>query len=173
MQFFALVACALSFAAGAVAAPGEYSANAFQTSAVQTVLVGYSLDLNPTTYLSSLSCSATFAQQFPLKSLYFSVQRDGALIFPPPPTGFHVLGDLPTAPFYGEVPGAVDGSQLCGSCWQLQYNNQPPVYMIAVDNASTFQLSKPAFDQFAGTQGGEQGSVTATAVQVASGLCGL
>ena len=68
---------------------------------------------------------------------------------------------------------AVDGSQLCASCWQLQYNGQAPVYMIAVDNASIFQLSKPEFDQFAGTQGGEQGSVTATAVQVAPGNCGL
>ena len=45
--------------------------------------------------------------------------------------------------------------------------------MIAVDNASIFQLSKPEFDQFAGTQGGEQGSVTATAVQVESSRCGL
>ena len=107
MQFLTLLAAALStFVTAAVAAPGENSVKAVETSAVsETVLVGYTLDLNPTTYLSSLSCSATFAQQYPSKSSYFSVQRDSALIIPPP-TDFHTLSDLPPIAFYGEAPGA-------------------------------------------------------------------
>ena len=111
---------------------------------------------------------------------------------------FHTLGDLPTAPFYGEVPGAgtslpplplckhpenslvsppraVDGSPTskCGTCWELQYNNQPPVYMIAVDNAAMIQLGGDAFKTFAGDVGIAQGSVDATAVEVDAGKCGL
>ena len=110
MQFLTLLAAALStFVTAAVAAPGENSAKVLQTSTSavsETVLVGYTLDLNPATYLSSLSCSATFAQQYPSKSHYFRVQRDGVLIIPHSPTDFHMLSDLPTIAFYGEAPGA-------------------------------------------------------------------
>ena len=119
----------------------------------------------------------------------------------PPSTAFQKLGELPTTPFYGEVPGAgtslpssypiacttltyrlvsfithtVDGSpdSKCGTCWELQYNNQPPVYMIAVDNAAMIQLGGDAFKTFAGDAGIAQGSVDATAVQVDAGKCGL
>ncbi len=106
---------------------------------------------------------------------------------------FHTLGDLPTAPFYGEVPGAgvyypsfhllveadplvceVDGSAKCGSCWKLQYDDKEPVYMIAVDNAAMFQLGKAGFDKFAGSNGFEKGSVVACkATEVSPELCHL
>ena len=68
---------------------------------------------------------------------------------------------------------AVDGSPKCGSCWKLQYCDQPPVYMIAVDNAAIIQLGKPAFDKFAGEEGAKRGSVNATAVEVDPSFCGL
>ena len=69
----------------------------------------------------------------------------------------------------------VDGSpdSKCGTCWELQYNGQAPVYMVAVDNAAMIQLGGDAFDKFAGPAGKAQGSVDATAVQVDPGKCGL
>ncbi|KAM5536564.1 hypothetical protein V8D89_009841 [Ganoderma adspersum] len=160
MQFLALFTATLgAFATSAVAAPSPCNCPGPVTSPADppkpentTVRVGYTLDLNPDTPLGSLSCSATFAKNFPK---------------------FHKLGQLPTAPFYGEVPGAVDGSPKCGSCWQLQYNGQPPVYMVAVDNAAMIQLGKQAFDKFAGAAGVAEGSVDATAVEVERTLCGL
>ena len=69
----------------------------------------------------------------------------------------------------------VDGSpdSKCGTCWELQYNGQAPVYMVAVDNAAMIQLGGDAFDKFAGAAGKAKGSVDATAVQVDAGKCGL
>ena len=69
----------------------------------------------------------------------------------------------------------VDGSPAskCGTCWELQYNGQPAVYMVAVDNAAMIQLGGGAFDKFAGAAGKAKGSVDATAVQVDAGKCGL
>ena len=102
MQFLTLVAAALSTVATvAVAAPGNSG-----DSGAQNVRVGFSLSLQPNTPLSSLSCSATFAKKFPSEPPFLSGLPDGLLIFLPPPTDFHTLSDLPTAPFYGEVPGA-------------------------------------------------------------------
>ncbi|KAM5538558.1 hypothetical protein V8D89_007891 [Ganoderma adspersum] len=148
MQFLTLVAAALSTVATvAVAAPGNSGDNG-----AANVRVGFSLSLQPNTPLSSLSCSATFAQKFP---------------------NFHTLSDLPTAPFYGEVPGAVDGSSKCASCWKLQNGSQDPVYMIAVDNAEIIQLGKTAFDKFAGAEGAAKGIIDATAVQVSPDFCHL
>ncbi|KAI1788138.1 hypothetical protein LXA43DRAFT_665181 [Ganoderma leucocontextum] len=118
----------------------------------QKVRVGFSLNLNPNTPLGSLSCSSTFNKKFPQ---------------------FHTLGDLPTAPFYGEVPGAVDGSPKCGSCWKLQYDGKEPVYMIAVDNAAMFQLGKAGFEKFAGQKGFDKGSVDAKATEVSPEFCHL
>ncbi|KAM5536559.1 hypothetical protein V8D89_009836 [Ganoderma adspersum] len=156
MQFLALFAAALAtFATSAVAAPSPCNCPSSGTPCPNTtVRVGYTLDLNPDTPLGSLSCSVTFAKNFPT---------------------FRKLGELPTAPFYGEVPGSVDGSpkSRCGSCWQLQYNGQPPVYMVAVDNAAMIQLGGPAFETFAGAAGKAQGSVDATAVEVDPKKCGL
>ncbi|KAM5536557.1 hypothetical protein V8D89_009834 [Ganoderma adspersum] len=154
MQFFTLFAAAIAtFTTTAVAAPGNY-VNRGENGTVtgQNVRVGFTLDLQPNTPLSSLSCSATFAKKFPK---------------------FRTLSQLPTAPFYGEIPGAVDGSPKCGSCWKLQYCDQPPVYMIAVDNAAIIQLGKPAFDKFAGPEGTAKGSVNATAVEVSPDFCKL
>ena len=71
------------------------------------------------------------------------------------------------------IASTVDGSPKCGSCWELQYNGQPSVYMIAVDNAAMIQLGGDAFKKFAGATGVAQGSVDATAVQVDPGKCGL
>ena len=69
----------------------------------------------------------------------------------------------------------VDGSpsSKCGTCWELQYNGQPPVYMVAVDNAAMIQLGGDAFKTFAGDVGIAQGSVDATAVEVPRAKCGL
>ncbi len=72
----------------------------------EKVRVGFSLDLNPGTPIGSLSCSATFAKKFPRKSPHVSEQLDGLLTAIVAFAEFHTLGDLPTAPFYGEVPGA-------------------------------------------------------------------
>ena len=117
MQFFALFAAALAtFATSAVAAPSPCNCpngNNPETGTPQgtgpntTVRVGYTLDLHPETPLGSLSCSATFANNFSSES-HFSPQRDGVLIsdLVPPFSGFKTLGQLPTTPFYGEVPGA-------------------------------------------------------------------
>ena len=98
---------------------------------------------------------------------------------------FHTLGDLPTAPFYGEVPGAgtcllcspqpsaretdlliyvVDFSPKCGSCWKLEYDGREPIYMVGVDNAAMFQLGKEGFEKFAGRKGFDKGSVIACKV---------
>ena len=67
----------------------------------------------------------------------------------------------------------VDGSPKCGSCWKLQYCDQPPVYVIAVDNAAIIQLGGDAFKKFAGGDGAKKGSVNATAVEVDPSFCGL
>ncbi|KAM5536566.1 hypothetical protein V8D89_009843 [Ganoderma adspersum] len=64
---------------------------------------------------------------------------------------------------------AVDGSPKCGSCWQLQYNGQPPVYMVAVDNAAMIQLGGPAFAKFAGAAGKAKGGSNESAQALANG----
>ncbi|KAM5536548.1 hypothetical protein V8D89_009825 [Ganoderma adspersum] len=158
MQFFALFAAAIAtFATSVVAAPSPCGSCSGPVtlpadSKNTTVRVGSTLDLNPNTPLGSLSCSATFAKKFPK---------------------FVKLSDLPSAAFYGELPGAVDGSSKCGSCWKLQYCSEPPVYMIAVDNAAIIQLGGPAFKKFTGPEGAAKGSVNATAVEVSLDFCGL
>lgn len=83
MQFLTLLAAALSFATVAVAAPGQPDMKSDCDSCGDyasghrdgsddhewgdghKVRVGFSLDLNPNTPLGSLSCSATFAKNFP------------------------------------------------------------------------------------------------------------
>ena len=55
----------------------------------------------------------------------------------------------------------------------MQYCDQPPVYVIAVDNAAMIQLGGDAFKTFAGDVGIAQGSVDATAVEVPRAKCGL
>ena len=65
------------------------------------------------------------------------------------------------------------GSPKCGSCWKLQYDHQPPVFVVAVDNAAIFQLGKDGFAKFAGQKGFDQGSVDAKAVEVSPQNCGL
>lgn len=69
----------------------------------------------------------------------------------------------------------VDGSpsSKCGTCWELQYNGQAPVYMVAVDNAAMIQLGGDAFKTFAGAVGVAQGSVDATAREVDPEKCGF
>ena len=67
----------------------------------------------------------------------------------------------------------LDGSPKCGSCWKLQYDHQPPVFVVAVDNAAIFQLGKDGFAKFAGQKGFDQGSVDAKAVEVSPQNCGL
>ncbi|KAM5544277.1 hypothetical protein V8D89_001937 [Ganoderma adspersum] len=118
----------------------------------QKARVGHSLDLWPNTPLSSLSCSGTFNKMYPQ---------------------FHTLGDLPTAPFYGEAPDTVDGSGKCGACWKLQYEDKEPVYMIAVDRAAIFQLGKNGFEKFAGCKGFDKGSVEVKATKVSPEQCDL
>ena len=90
-----------------------------------------------------------------------------------------VRPSLPSPPSVRETHSpthdTVDGSPTskCGSCWELQYNGEAPVYMVAVDNAATIQLGGDAFEKFAGAAGKAKGSVNATAVQVDAGKCGL
>ena len=87
MQFSTLFAAALAtFATSAVAAPSPCNCpDPGTTPQPQTVRVGYTLDLHPETPLGSLSCSATFAKNFPGESLPFSLQCDNRLISYPPP----------------------------------------------------------------------------------------
>ena len=85
----------------------------------------------------------------------------------------HPFTDILACPKLTRFAYTVDGSPKCGSCWKLQYCDQPPVYVIAVDNAAIIQLGKPAFDQFAGADGAKKGSVNATAVEVDPSFCGL
>ena len=68
---------------------------------------------------------------------------------------------------------AVDGSPKCGACFKLQYDHKEPIYIIAVDNAAMFQLSKAGFEKFAGAEGFAKGSVDATAVEVSPEFCRL
>ncbi|EJF64667.1 hypothetical protein DICSQDRAFT_124865 [Dichomitus squalens LYAD-421 SS1] len=184
MQFFALIAAAL--ATVAIAAPadqgcqldqtgkhdeglhssksgnstgkhdqGSQSSNSGNsTGQSEKVQVGYTLDLNNNTTLGSLSCSSVFDQKYPEYKNY-------------------TLGQLPVAPFFAEVPGATYGSSKCGSCWEIQYNNKTPVYVLGVDDASIFQLSKAGFKKLAGKKGLEKGSVSAQAVEVSPTYCGL
>ena len=64
-------------------------------------------------------------------------------------------------------------SAKCGSCWKLQYGDNEPVYMPAVDNAQHFQLGQVAFGEFAGQKGFDQGSVEAWVEEVDPTHCGL
>ena len=88
----------------------------------------------------------------------------------PSPTHVHDA-DSPTRLIRHTVDGSPDSK--CGTCWELQYNGQAPVYMIAVDNAAMIQLGGDAFKTFAGDAGIAQGSVDATAGEVDAGKCGL
>ncbi|KIM61991.1 hypothetical protein SCLCIDRAFT_120765 [Scleroderma citrinum Foug A] len=90
--------------------------------------------------------------------------------------GFQTLGDLPTFPFVGGIPGLTWNSPYCGSCWQLSYTSGTTtntVYVTAVDGAWSFNLSQEAMDTLTGGLAVEKGTVTAVATQVDPSVCGM
>ncbi|KAG9315824.1 Cerato-platanin [Chiua virens] len=86
-------------------------------------------------------------------------------------TKWAVLGDIPNFPAVAGIPGLTWNSPLCGTCWELSYddgaNMMHNITVTAVDAAySTFNVAEDAFTSWAGTSGVAAGSIEATAVQV-------
>ncbi|KAG1770878.1 Cerato-platanin [Suillus placidus] len=91
--------------------------------------------------------------------------------------GYTTFASLPSFPNIGGVPGTVWNSTLCGSCWSLKYaapnGRQTTVYITAVDNSYTYNVSPQAFIELAGATGLEAGKVKVRAIRVPSSKCGM
>ncbi|KAG2071357.1 Cerato-platanin [Suillus decipiens] len=91
--------------------------------------------------------------------------------------GFTTFGSLPSFPRIGGIPNATWNSPLCGTCWKLEYTTPTgtyeSIYITAVDDAFTFNLSEESFNELTDYTGYAAGKVTATATQVAESCCGL
>ncbi|KAI9567406.1 Cerato-platanin [Boletus coccyginus] len=84
------------------------------------------------------------------------------------------LGDVPSYPAVGGIPGLTWNSTLCGTCWQLQYvanGTTSTVNITAVDSGYTYNIAETAFSTWAGSSGVAAGFVYATAVQVPAAGC--
>lgn len=91
--------------------------------------------------------------------------------------GYTTFGSIPSFPNIGGVPGGVWNSTLCGSCWSLKYatpsGSQTTVYITAVDNSYTFNISPEAFGELTDGTGFEAGKVKVRALRVPSRKCGM
>ncbi|KAG2129127.1 Cerato-platanin [Suillus clintonianus] len=91
--------------------------------------------------------------------------------------GYTTFSSLPSFPNIGGMPGTIWNSTLCGSCWSLKYTtpsgNQTTVYVTAVDNAFTYNISPQAFDELTEGTGFEIGKVRARALRVPDARCGM
>ncbi|KAG2353747.1 Cerato-platanin [Suillus spraguei] len=91
--------------------------------------------------------------------------------------GYTTFGSLPSFPNIGGIPNATWNSTLCGTCWYLQYTTpngtQESIYITAVDDAYTFNLSEEAFDELTDNTDVTGVTVSATATQVAESFCGM
>ncbi|KAL4063296.1 Cerato-platanin [Scleroderma yunnanense] len=91
--------------------------------------------------------------------------------------GFETLGELPTFPYVGGIPGLTWNSPYCGSCWQLSYTDASgttrTIVVTAVDEAWSFNLSQEAMDKLTGGIAVQKGTVTAISTQVDTSLCGM
>ncbi|KAG1820706.1 Cerato-platanin [Suillus variegatus] len=91
--------------------------------------------------------------------------------------GYTTFSSLPSFPNIGGVPGGVWNSTLCGSCWSLKYatpsGSQTTVYITAVDNSYTFNISPEAFGELTDGTGFEAGKVKVRALRVPSSKCGM
>ncbi|KAG2071355.1 Cerato-platanin [Suillus decipiens] len=91
--------------------------------------------------------------------------------------GYTTFGSLPSFPNIGGIPNATWNSPLCGTCWYLQYTTptgtQESIYITAVDDAYTFNLSQEAFDELTDNTDVNGVTISATATQVAESFCGM
>ncbi|KAI6030945.1 Cerato-platanin [Pisolithus orientalis] len=91
--------------------------------------------------------------------------------------GYDTLGELPSFPYVGGIPGLTWNSPDCGSCWQLSYTDASgttrTITVTGVDGAWSFNLSLEAMNALTGGIAQEKGTVTATATQVSASLCGM
>ncbi|KAG2353744.1 Cerato-platanin [Suillus spraguei] len=91
--------------------------------------------------------------------------------------GFTTFGSLPSFPNIGGIPSATWNSPLCGTCWKLEYTTPTgiyeSIYITAVDDAYTYNLSEESFNKLTDNTGYAAGKVAATATQVAKSFCGL
>jgi hypothetical protein len=91
--------------------------------------------------------------------------------------GYTTFGSIPSFPDIGGVPGATWNSTLCGTCWKIQYTTscgvQTTVFITAIDNAYTFNVSPGVFNTLNDGNGLGQGLLIAQATQVAASNCGM
>lgn len=91
--------------------------------------------------------------------------------------GYTTFSSLPSFPNIGGVPGNSWNSTLCGSCWGLKYTaptgGQTTVYITAVDDSYTFNISPQAFDALTNGTGFAAGKVEVRAIQVSASQCGM
>jgi hypothetical protein len=112
---------------------------------------------NPTASLATVSCSDG---------------KNGLLT-----KGYTTFESIPSFPNIGGVPGGVWNSTICGTCWGLKYTtpsgHQTTVYITAVDNSYTFNISPQAFDKLTDGTGFEAGKVKVRAIRVSPSKCGM
>ncbi|KAG2342227.1 Cerato-platanin [Suillus weaverae] len=91
--------------------------------------------------------------------------------------GYTTFASLPSFPNIGGIPDGVWNSTLCGSCWSLKYarpnGRQTTVYITAVDNSYTYNVSPQAFAELAGGIDLETGKVKVRAIRVPPSKCGM
>ncbi|KAG1872437.1 Cerato-platanin-domain-containing protein [Suillus subalutaceus] len=91
--------------------------------------------------------------------------------------GYTTFASLPSFPNIGGVPGNSWNSTLCGSCWSLKYatpsGHQTTVYVTAIDNSYTYNISPQAFDRLTDGTGFETGKIKVRANRVPTSKCGL
>ncbi|KAG2352083.1 Cerato-platanin [Suillus spraguei] len=91
--------------------------------------------------------------------------------------GYTTFSSIPSFPNIGGVPGGIWNSTLCGSCWGLKYATpsgiQATVYITAIDNSYTYNISPEAFSALTNGTGFAAGKVKVRALQVADSKCGM
>lgn len=91
--------------------------------------------------------------------------------------GYTNFASIPSFPYIGGVPGATWNSTLCGTCWSLQYttptNVSTSLFITAIDNADTYNISPYAFNKLNNGSGFEVGKILANVTQVAKINCNI
>lgn len=87
--------------------------------------------------------------------------------------GYRVRGNLPRFPFVGSAPQVTGwNSPACGTCWRLSFEGRT-IHILAVDRATSYDLSLPAMNELTGGRAVQLGRVGVHAEQVATHHCGM
>ncbi|CCM02392.1 uncharacterized protein FIBRA_04490 [Fibroporia radiculosa] len=85
--------------------------------------------------------------------------------------GFDTLGSIPTFPnIGGAMLVSKSGSDNCGTCWKLEYNNRTVAVLVIDSTDDGFNISKDAYIKLDSMS---TGRLEASATEVSVSDCGL